>query len=60
MNDEREALVPSEDERINTKDAWQVLLWCRNLNITKTQLEIAIAAVGDDPEDVKRYFICNR
>ncbi len=57
MNDEREELVPSGDGQINIRDAWQVLWWCRSLNITKTQLETAIEAVGNDPEVVRRYVI---
>jgi hypothetical protein len=59
MNDEREALRPSENDRIDVKDAWQVLWWCRSLNITKTQLEIAIDAVGDDPDSIMQYFSRN-
>ncbi len=56
MNDEREGLAPSGDDRINIRDAWQVLWWCRSLNITKTQLEAAIDEVGSEPEDVRRYI----
>jgi hypothetical protein len=56
MNDEHYLPTSSEDERIDTRDSWQVLWWCRTLNITKTQLEDAINAVGNEPGDVKRYL----
>jgi hypothetical protein len=59
MNDERETLSPSEKERIDVKDAWQVLWWCRSLNITKTQLEIAIEAVGDEPDNIRQFISHN-
>jgi hypothetical protein len=59
MNDELEALSPLENERIDVKDAWQVLWWCRSLNITKTQLELAIDAVGDEPDCIMQYFSHN-
>ena len=56
MKDEREMLASYGEDRIDISDAWQVLHWCRMLNITRPQLEEAVHAVGDEPEKVRAYF----
>jgi hypothetical protein len=55
MNDEHKPSA-SENNQIDVSDAWQVLWWCRVFNITKSQLESAVAAVGNEPEDVRRFI----
>jgi hypothetical protein len=54
-NDQLQFLQP-DDWRINVKDAWQVLWWCRHLAITKNQLEDAVASVGCSVADIRRYL----
>lgn len=56
MANEQLQFLQPEDWRINVKDAWQVLWWCRHLGITKNQMEEAVASVGCGVADVKRYL----
>ena len=53
---EQESLSPPAEDQIDVKDSWQVLWWCRILNITKTQLETAVDAVGCEPKDIRHYL----
>lgn len=56
MANEQLQFLQPEDWKINVKDAWQVLWWCRHLGITKNQMEEAIASVGSSVADIKRYL----
>ncbi len=57
MNEERESLArPDDEQEIDIRNSWQVLLWCRTLGITKSQLEEAINAVGTDADAITRYI----
>jgi hypothetical protein len=57
MNEEFEELSQAEDEGIDINDPWQVLLLCRSLNVTKSQLEAAVRAVGNDSQDIRHYLL---
>jgi hypothetical protein len=48
--------VRPDEWKINMNDAWQVLWWCRYLGLTKSQLELAINAVGPVIMDLKNYL----
>lgn len=48
--------VQPDEWKINMHDAWQVLWWCRYLGLTKSQLEMAINAVGPVVIDLKQYL----
>ena len=55
MTDHNEAILRLADWEINMNDAWQVL-WCtRYLNVTKSQLETAVNAVGPVLADIRMY-----
>lgn len=56
MPNEQLQFLQAEEWKINVKDAWQVLWWCRHLGITKNQMEEAVASVGSNVADVKRYL----
>jgi hypothetical protein len=57
MNEEREQISQDEEREIDIKDPWQVLLWCRSLNVTKSQLEAAVLAVGNNSEEIRHYLM---
>jgi hypothetical protein len=57
MNEEFEELSQTEDRDIDINDPWQVLLLCRSLNVTKSQLEAAVRAVGNDSHDIRHYIL---
>ena len=48
--------IQPDEWKINMNDAWQVLWWCRYLGLTKSQLEMAINAVGPVIIDLKQYL----
>jgi hypothetical protein len=45
-----------EEWYIDMSDTWLVLWWCRQLGLTKSQLEQAIRAAGNTIADVKQYL----
>ena len=47
------------DEYLDITDPWQVLLWCRQWSLTKSQLEHAIGVTGPLITDLDRYFLRN-
>ena len=57
MVNDHNNIVQQEDWRLDVSDSWQVLWWCRYLDITKSQLEFAINNVGNKISDIK-LFLC--
>jgi hypothetical protein len=56
MTNENYSAVQPDEWKINMSDAWQVLWWCRYLGLTKSQLEMAVSAVGPVIVDVKMHI----
>ena len=57
MNEEFEEISQTEQRDIDINDPWQVLLLCRSLNVTKSQLEAAVRAVGNDSQEIRHYIL---
>ncbi len=60
MTNERDQEPPEDEMQVDTGDPWEVLLLCRNLGITKTQLEIAVHAVGTSLDDIRLFIAKNQ
>jgi hypothetical protein len=45
-----------DEWHIDMSDTWLVLWWCRQLGLTKSQLEQAVRAAGNTIADVKKYL----
>jgi hypothetical protein len=55
-NDSTQATLAPEEWSIDMDDSWLVLWWCRQLGLTKSQLEHAVRAVGNSIVEVKDYL----
>ena len=49
------AMHQQEDWKIDMQDAWLVLWWCRQLGLTKSQLEYAVSVAGPLIEDIRNF-----
>ena len=56
MKQENLFAAKMEDWNINVEDAWEVLWFCRTLDITKNQFESAINTVGTTVTDIRQHF----
>ena len=56
MANETIQMNAQENWTIDVKDAWEVLWFCRQLGITKTQLESAIKKVGNAVIEIQHHF----
>lgn len=45
-----------QGQRIGLVEDHEVLNWCQTLGVTEEQLRVAIAAVGDDAEEVRSHL----
>jgi len=43
------------DWKIDMQDAWLVLWWCRQLGLTKSQLEHAVSVAGPLIDNIRNY-----
>jgi hypothetical protein len=56
MNDDLDKRGPSDRDRINVNETWEVTWWCRKFGVTEAQLRAAVKAVGVMARDVARYL----
>ena len=56
MVNETHLIAQHSDWRLDLSDAWQVLWWCRYLEITKSQLEAAVGSVGNCIGDIQQFL----
>ena len=56
MNPATLTSLHTDDWSVNLNDSWQVLLWCRELGLTKTQLESAVQAAGPQLANVRHFL----
>ncbi len=58
-NDTAHTSISPEEWCIDMDDSWLVLWWCRQLGLTKSQLEQAVRTVGNSITEVKEYLAKN-
>ena len=56
MADDLTIKEPIDPTKINITQSWEVDYWCKKLNCTKSQLIIAVHAVGPYVKDVARFL----
>ncbi|MDO9406361.1 MAG: DUF3606 domain-containing protein [Polaromonas sp.] len=56
MSDDRTKRGGQDRKRINASEGYEVQYWTRQLGCTEQQLQLAIAAVGPQVEQVRAYL----
>lgn len=56
MSDNKHITHPTDAQRIDVHDSFEVSNWCNSLGCTETQLKNAVEAVGTWAHDVREYL----
>ena len=56
MADNLDKKRPHDASKVNVHESWEVTYWTKKFNVSKTQLEEAVKAVGTSAEAIKRHL----
>lgn len=56
MSDNKHITHPTDAQRIDVHDPFEVSNWCKSLGCTETQLKKAVDAVGTWADDVREHL----
>lgn len=56
MTDDKTRVGGQDRTRINLGEDYEVSDWCQSLGVNEVQLRIAVAAVGDEADEVRAHL----
>jgi hypothetical protein len=56
MADDTTEVGGQDRKRINLSEDYEVTDWCKSLGVTEEQLRMAVAAVGDEADEVRVHL----
>ena len=56
MGDDLSKKGPPDSDRVNLSEAWERRYWARKFGVSEEELRTAVAAVGSQPEELRKHF----
>jgi hypothetical protein len=56
MGDDFSKKGPPDSARVSLSEDWERRYWARKFGVTEEELRAAVAAVGSQPEELRKHF----